>query len=362
MTKKASYYNGDNKDGYEASVTLGNTSLHITYQNKTQTLTSEWPVDNIFCNDFSENSPLVLRLGNAAKEYLVIDDTNFAAELRQSYPNAHFHKQNRSFIYSSAFVGLLAMGAVLIGALAMLYFVVLPASAEKMAEQVPEEWEKKLGEMSYSNLVQPASVDSIRTAYINDFYSQLNYKSPYYITVTVVNEDVVNAFALPGGRIVVYKGMLNQLDSYEQLSALLAHETSHIHLKHSTKSIFRSLSASVLLSILFSDAGSAGSELILQADQLKQLGYSRALEEEADVHGLELMKSQNISPNGMMQLFDKLKEQEKGNSTPQFLSTHPLTSTRIETIKQLIDEGHFSNATHPQLDSIWKNLKANSGQ
>ncbi len=109
------------------------------------------------------------------------------------------------------------------------------------------------------------------------------------IRITVVNDNTVNAFALPGGRIVVYSALLKEIGSYPELAALLSHEFTHVNNRHSTKSIFRNLGSKVFLGLLFGKFGSVTAVLVDHADNLKSLKYSRKLEKEADIEGLAII-------------------------------------------------------------------------
>jgi predicted Zn-dependent protease len=155
----------------------------------------------------------------------------------------------------------------------------------------------------------------------------------YNIRITVVKSEVVNAFALPGGHIVVYSALLKQLKTYPELAALLSHEFVHVNNKHSTKSIFRQLGSKVFLSLLFGKFGSVTSVMIDQADQFKSLKYSRGLEREADMEGLTILKERKINPEGFAALFTHLKESAPASAMPEFLNSHPDIDKRVEYIR-----------------------------
>ena len=175
-----------------------------------------------------------------------------------------------------------------------------------------------------------------------------------------MKDKIVNAFALPGGKIIVYEGILRTMNDYKELTALLSHEFSHVELRHSTKNIFRSLSSYMLLSVLFGDASGVTAIVIQNANQLKQLGYSRSLEEEADKNGLKLMKARHIDPEGMEGLFRALKKEEgDAGDIPEFLSTHPLTNERINYVRKDVAKHNYTTEEDGKLDSLWKEIKGN---
>jgi predicted Zn-dependent protease len=155
----------------------------------------------------------------------------------------------------------------------------------------------------------------------------------YNVRITVVSSDIVNAFALPGGNIVVYTGLLKELKTYPELAALLSHEFTHVNNKHSTKSIFRQLGSRIFLSLLFGKFGSVTSVMIDQADKFKSLKYSRGLEKEADIEGLAILKERKIDPEGFVALFKHLKDSAPASALPEFLGSHPDIDSRVDYIR-----------------------------
>ena len=365
MTSHATYYDGINREGFPARVTLTGSGLRISYSGGSNAPTVEWNAGKIESNDFDESRQVFLKYGNSPTQYLELKDPAFIRELKASFPDARFHKPARGFVFSSAFMLLLAFTVVIIGLVLLSYFLLLPKAAERIAMTVPIEWEKQLGDASYKSMVAESKIDTLRSNRLNQFFSKLGYKSNYTIDITVVDEEVVNAFALPGGRMVVYKGIIDKMDNYKEMVALLSHEFSHIELKHTTKNMFRSLSSYMLISVLLGDASGLTAVVVQNADQLKQLGYSRSLEEEADRNGLKLMRERRIDPKGMEGLFRALKQEEgEAGKVPEFLSTHPLTDSRIKMVKEEIAEEIAKNQAviteDSGLDSLFRQMKQGS--
>lgn len=220
------------------------------------------------------------------------------------------------------------------GLLVLLYVLIVPWLSQKLASKVSVKTEQQLGEGVYDALGLAAQEDSAASALLNEFFKAMAVPTAYDIRISVVNDNVVNAFALPGGRIVVYKAMLQQVRSYPELAALLSHEFTHINNKHSTKRIFRSLGSKVFLGLLFGRFGTVTSVVVNHADNLKNLTYSRSLEKEADMEGLEILTQRRIDPRGFEDLFHHLKESAPGSVLPEFLGSHPDIDKRIRYIKE----------------------------
>lgn len=360
MTFEGKYFDGKSSTGYHAKIQLNSFSIQISYTDNQSNRSVEWMPDKIHANDFSSNEKVYLKYGDYPYQYLEVNDSRFVTELKESFSQAKFHKGAYNFLFSTGVIGLVVIALVFIGLLALTYLYILPAAAERIAATVPIEWEKKLGEASFDKMVEDEKIDEENSKRMNVFFQQLHYSSDYKIEVVVVKDKIVNAYALPGGKIIVYEGILRTLDNYKELTALLSHEFSHVQLLHSTKNIFRSLSSYMLLSVLFGDASGVTAVVIQNANELKQLGYSRSLEEEADKNGLKLMKERNVDPEGMEGLFRALKKEEgDAGDIPEFLSTHPLTNERINYVRKDVAKHDYTVEEDEHLDSLWKEIKSN---
>ena len=159
----------------------------------------------------------------------------------------------------------------------------------------------------------------------------VNYK------VLIVDSDVVNALALPGGTILVFRGLIDEMDSTEQLSAVLAHEMSHVTLRHHLTQIARSVGIVAAVNILVGDVGgivAIGSE-VLQNAALNN--YSQAQETEADLEGARMMHEAGIDPQAMIQMLGRLPDAHLPGAL-SWLATHPNSDERIRSVSQFLDD------------------------
>lgn len=191
-----------------------------------------------------------------------------------------------------------------------------------------------------------------------------NPEYPYEFSFTVLDSDVINAFALPGGPIFITRGLLFELGDESQLAAVLAHEATHVAARHSAQQISQQMSVSVLISIASAamskgktttgtEAGtsSTAEQVASLVANLASLRYSRKHETQADVYGLNYLVTAGYQPMGMvrvMEMFER-KEQEAGSSGPEFLRTHPNPENRVEDIMAKIKEQYPSAPTNPRL-------------
>ena len=174
--------------------------------------------------------------------------------------------------------------------------------------------------------------------------------------ITVINDEMVNAFALPDGRIMVYTGILRKMDKQEELAGVLSHEISHVEHRHSMRLLTRSLSGYLLLSLLLNDVNGIMTVLVDNAHNLQNLSYSRKFEEEADLSGLDLLRQHKIDPQGMVELF-KILSKEHDIEIPGWLNSHPVSEDRIKYIREKIKQHPYTPVVHADLDTIFQQLK-----
>jgi Zn-dependent protease with chaperone function len=228
---------------------------------------------------------------------------------------------------------LLIFLGIILGGVAM-YWVVVPFSADQLSKTISVDTEKTIGDEVYSSMNLKKDEDTAYSRLLNDFFTEMQIDTKYKIRVTYVSQNDPNAFALPGGRIVVYSRMLAEIDTYPELAALLSHEFTHIQKRHATRMIFRKLGSKAILALTLGKVGELASVLAENIDDLKSLDYSRELEKEADLEGLAILKKRKIDPKGFENLFKALKDVGPDEILPEFLGTHPDLDHRIEYIRK----------------------------
>jgi len=158
--------------------------------------------------------------------------------------------------------------------------------------------------------------------------------------VVLIDEPIVNATCAAGGKITVYSGLINQLKpTDDEIAAVLAHEIAHALREHSREKYSQLVVQNTISNVALLATKNREDEVKLAnqvATLLVSLPYSREMESEADVIGLELMARAGYNPEAALSMQRKLGAASSGQSPPELLSTHPATATRIKDLSTLI--------------------------
>ena len=158
--------------------------------------------------------------------------------------------------------------------------------------------------------------------------------------LTLIDAPTLNATCAPGGKITFYTGIIEQLNlTDDEIAAIMGHEIAHALREHGRERVSQAAAQNVLVNIAMAVAGPYGSA-VSAANQVAQyaivLPNSRENETEADAIGLELAARAGYNPMGAITVWQKMLKATKGNSSPEFLSTHPSGETRIEQLTALM--------------------------
>lgn len=224
-----------------------------------------------------------------------------------------------------------------------------------IASHISLENEQKLGDLAFRQATAGLKLrqTGLDAAAIKEIGTRLTKGSQYTYQWYVAEDATINAFAVPGGYVVVNTGLIQAADSAEEVAGVLAHEVQHVELRHTLKNLVHSLGLRAALSLALGDA--SGALLGDLAATLGELKFSRHLESEADTRGLAALKLAGIAPQGMVSFFAKLGQQEKGLAPPPLLSTHPASDDRMQRLRNMITEqGSWPSQPLPY---DWKTLK-----
>lgn len=147
-----------------------------------------------------------------------------------------------------------------------------------------------------------------------------------------------NAFALPGGTMVLTDTFVTEFPQADVLAGVLGHEMGHVVDQHGLKRLYKSLSVAVLIAFLAGDVGPILEDVVLEGNLLLQLSHSRAQEREADAFGLNLAASAGYDPAGLALFFERIAQEYGDEGEMDWLSTHPSSAQRVRDIEGFIKE------------------------
>lgn len=222
-------------------------------------------------------------------------------------------------------LGLAAMG---LGVTAFVFWGV-PALSGPMARATPVEFEQRMGR-NFDNqmglLFQRCEGEAGQRA-LADLGRRIAAEAgtPFDVRVRAVHAPMINAFALPGGPVLVTDDLIRSARTPDELSAVIAHEVSHIEKRHVMQAVWRSLGIGLLLDAVVGGGSGAGQQAVILAGQATDMRYGRDAETEADRQGQALLHGLGLSSKGMAPFFARLDAGEAGqaDAAAEFMSTHP---------------------------------------
>ncbi|BBL35439.1 beta-barrel assembly-enhancing protease [Nitrosomonas stercoris] len=172
--------------------------------------------------------------------------------------------------------------------------------------------------------------------------------------VVVFEDQTLNAFALPGGKIGVHTGLLDLVDNQDQLAVVIGHEVGHVIARHSNERLSQQVGTNMGVSLVQAVAApqsALGQTAIGLLGVGAQYGiimpYSRLQESEADTIGLDLMAKAGFNPAESIRLWQKMDQASQGAQPVEFLSTHPSHSSRIESLRTRLPQAQqFQQQAH----------------
>jgi predicted Zn-dependent protease len=222
-------------------------------------------------------------------------------------------------------------------------YLTLSYAPQTLAFMLPESWRNTLGDQVETTLASNAKLCGTSTgnatlAKLASRIAQGDPDAPLF-ELKVYDIDFVNAFALPGARIVVTRKLIETADAPEEVAGVLAHELGHVYHRHAEAQLLRAMGIELLLKV----ASGGGDTISGFAGLLAILRYSRDAEREADSFALEQLTKEAIDPLGLKRFFEKIMKLEGGQGSSggifgtmnDMMSTHPLTQDRIDAIQPL---------------------------
>lgn len=344
---RAKYFNGSTPETISVEIWIESNCLKIAIGDQN---IASWDCKKVF-KDKANLSVIMLaceECSDARVEIVNAEDcallAPFVQDLQQGPFKFHTKKMLIYFLGTVVFVG-------------GIYFSVRPMT-QFVASQVSIESERRLLDHieDYSN-AKRCNLNLARSFALEKLLSRIypldEEDKKLGIQVHVVMGFEENAFALPGGEIWIFSGLLKNAQSPEEIAGIIAHEIEHIKKRHLIENLVRGTLVTSLLSLAAGDLTAVLSVDPQTAMGILSLQYSREQEQQADLGAKERLRKAGLSTQGLIDFFERNKMQ--GKNIPKFLSTHPSNENRIKllesdkNLKSLIKILEFQE---------WLNLKA----
>jgi len=276
--------------------------------------------------------------------------------VRYEYENYKKIKNKQYVLYTSV---LILAFSIIYGAISSRSFL-----TKRLAHSVPFSLEKKLGDklfdlqkisLKLSDNEKALKILSIQIDRLRPFLEEEYQDFNFYIS----KDPNINAFAFPGGSIVLNQGLILSADSFDEILGVMAHELSHVTNRHVMRGIIYNISLFSIVNLLIGDISGLIAVVLENGGSLLSLKFSKDMEIEADKSGVRLMEDAGVNINGLISFLKKiLKEEEKmmekisidgevAEKIMPLFSTHPATKDRISYLRTLVDSrGEFSEVKY----------------
>ncbi|UWU70458.1 M48 family metallopeptidase [Bradyrhizobium sp. NC92] len=239
----------------------------------------------------------------------------------------------------------------------------VPLAADRLAPLVPKPVERRIGDAAEVQMKtifgRSVCEDPAGKAAFTKLVNRLRDAAGLDDTMTagVLPTAVPNAFALPGGKVFVLKGLLDKAENPDELAGILAHELGHLKHHDNMRGLIYNGGTSFLIGLLFGDI-TGSSAVIFASRSLVEASYSREAETGADTFAIEIMHALGRSPKPAAQLMFRITGKEGGSSLATILASHPLTEDRLA---RMTTEDRPVSGPPLLTDKEWQALKGICG-
>lgn len=349
MIAKGRFFDGEGGQRLEVDLSVDTAAQTLKLEHPDLPMDAQyWPLDALRAlADHARSDQLVLSLRSDASldsaliatARLTVDDPDMVSILSRLCPNL-----NRRDVAKGAGRKIATRVAMAVGALVLMVFVILPAMANTLATLIPIEREVAYGKtvvnqierfMGGKSIGGLACTDPAGRAALQTMTDRLTEAGDltYDLNVSVFDHKMVNAFAAPGGQVVIMRGLIDKAKSPDEVAAVLAHEIGHVEARDTTRNALRAAGSAGLLALVLGDFA-GGSAVVVVAEYTLNASYTREAEAKADIYALEMLKRSGTDAKALATFFDSLEGEKKAlPDLPDYLSTHPETADRAQAAR-----------------------------
>lgn len=363
----ADYVDGERAVVHRVALRLEPDRLTITLPDGTA---QDWAADALReVPDQAESAGLVLARVDDPLHRLHVPQGEIARLIRLNAPALH----RRPPLENKGRIAAWAAGAI--ASVSLIVFVLVPVMANQLAVLLPPAGEKALGDATFEQVRTALSdADFVPVevceapeglAALAKMETRLDAGGdlPYPVTVAVLDHDLVNAFALPGGRVILFRGLIEAAENPEEVAAIFAHELGHVVNRDPTRDALRLAGSIGVLGLIFGDFA-GGTVMLLLANQLINAKYSQSAEIGADDYAHAVLTEAGLPPAALGTFFERLMAEygEEAGWAAHF-STHPRMVERVEAAlaAQARAEAAGTAAVPVLSASEWRDLRTICG-
>ena len=331
----ARYFDGTSARALPVVVSFGERSLVIMGYDGVAI--AHWPLASLRAVSGRGDTVAQIAPDADAEERLVVEDAEMVQAIEKVCPDLHRRTAERRGMGRAVVYGIGALCAVL-----ALVFVILPGLAGQLALLIPPERERQLGDAvigqirSVLDFAGDAEIgfcaEERGLAALGEMSARLEgtVDLPYPLHVSVLDHPMVNAFAVPGGRVVLFRGLIEQARSPEEVAGVLAHEIAHVVHRDPTVGLLRSAGTAGILGLLVGDVFGAavvvaGTEAVMNAQ------YQQDVERRADDTAVAMLRDAGLPSEPFAGFFRRLAERYGGSMGMfDYLASHPALDDRAE--------------------------------
>lgn len=346
------YYDGKTAAGRDVLLVLGSGNLKVAAHDGQ--IVDVWPLRDLDRVESDDTGMARLTCAGSAAEILC-DDIALVAALRHGGVDCSRHRP------ALGWPKILAWSCAAAASVGLFFWFGLPLIARQVAETLPAAWETALGASTADQIIWLLSRPSSGTcdtpegrAALDGMTAALTLTPPRLpIHVRVVDSPLVNALTLPGGQVLIMRGLLDFAEHPNELAGVLAHEIAHSDFAHPTEIAVKNGLGALAVGLLLGDVF-GGSLVVALAQTLVTTSYSRDLETQADERMMETLRQAGLQSPPAAAFFERLVEEEGDIDGPfALLSTHPSSTVRAERLRRAVPLG-----TDALSEAEWQALKA----
>ncbi|MEM9139112.1 MAG: M48 family metallopeptidase [Pseudomonadota bacterium] len=340
LEAEARYFDGQSAAPIEVILSFGERSLVI--MGLDDRALAHWPLASLRALGDAGEKTVQLVPDPASDERVVLDDAEMIRAIKAVCRDLYEKKADRRGVKR-----VMVWGAAAAASVALIVFVLVPALADRLADYVPPERERALGDSIAGQLaalmgqvddtnpglcVAPEGLEALAamTERLAPDGGGLTQPLPYPLRVSVLDHKMVNAVALPGGRILLFRGLIERAGSPEEVAGVLAHEIGHVVHKDPTRGVLRAAGTAGIIGVVLGDVFGA-SVAAAASDAVLNARHQREAERLADEIAYDILGHAGLPTRPFAAFFDTLHAEVGDTAGPlRYIASHPELSGRAD--------------------------------